>query len=94
MGHWFLEVEKKAEDVILHAKEHLDGRNEEPPSIITCSRMSLRMSQLSEPKTHQSAKRASKLYRKAQLIVLISKEAEEESARRKDGERAEEELEE
>ena len=35
VGHWFLEVEKKAEDVILHAKEHLDGRNEELPSIIT-----------------------------------------------------------
>ena len=52
------------------------------------------MSQLSEPKTHQSAKRAPELYRKAQLIALISKEAQEESVHHKDEERAEQELEE
>ena len=35
VDHWFLELEKKAEDIILYAKGHLDRRNEEPPSIIT-----------------------------------------------------------
>ena len=70
MGHWFLEIEKKAEDGILHCKEHLDEHNEEPPSIITGSCMWSRVSQLSEHKTHQLAKRAPKLYRKAKLVAF------------------------
>ena len=94
VGYWFLEVEKKSQNAILHAKEHLDKRNEEPPSIITGRVCRREWANYRTPKPTSQPKEPLNFIERLNSSLLKSKEAQEESARRKDEERADQELEE
>ena len=74
-------MEQRAEEAVISAKEHLEERNEEPPSIVSGSVVSSRQSL--KARTHKSLDRACELRRQAaEFASLKIDQAKEEAARR------------
>lgn len=89
----FFEMEQRAEEAVISAKEHLEERNEEPPSIVSGSVVSSRQS--SKARTHKTLDRACELRRQAaEFASLKIDQAKEEVARRECEENVQRELEE
>ena len=77
-GSWFLEIEQRAEDAVAIAKEHLEERNEEPPSIL-CGSVAVSSRRSSKLRVDESSERAHELHRQSEIR---SYQAKQETARR------------
>lgn len=84
---WFVEVSKKADEAVARAYEHLEERENEPPSI---SGSSTHTKSTASSASKLSA-RAAEARRKAKLVQLKAKQIEQESIRRNELDRVERE---
>ncbi|XP_028416833.1 eukaryotic translation initiation factor 3 subunit A-like [Dendronephthya gigantea] len=82
---WLVEVAEKADEAVAKALEHLEQREDEPPSVSGYSAQA--KSNVSS--TSRLSIRAAEARRKAKLAQLKTKQIEEESIRRKELERIE-----